>query len=90
MYSAMDGEVERTRGCWTILWTGFLFSISYEPNFYYLVFCSLFSVSQFCWIVIRYNICIYGESRHMLFWIPQYLNVFVAQRPQQVPAAVHS
>ena len=38
----------------------------------------------------RYNICIYGESRHMLFWIPQYLYVFVAQRPQQVPAVVHS
>ena len=54
------------------LWTGFLFSISYEPNFCYLVFCSIFSVSQFCLIVIRYSICIYGESRHMLFWIPQY------------------
>ena len=53
------------------------------------MFCSLFSVSQFCLIVLRYSICIYGESRH-LFWIPQYLYVFVAQRPQQVPAAVHS
>ena len=60
------------------LWTGFLFSISYEPNFCYLVFCSIFSVSQFCLIVIRYSICIYGESRHMLFWIPQYLYVFVS------------
>ena len=75
---------------WKHRWTGFLFSISYEPNFCYLVFCSIFSVSQFCLIVIRYSICIYGESRHMLFWIPQYLYVFVAQRPQQVPAVVHS
>ena len=63
---------------------------SCEPNFCFLVFCSIFSVSQFCLIFIRYNICIYGESRHLLFWIPQYLYVFVAQRPQQVPAVVHS
>ena len=68
----------------------FLFSFSYEPNFFCLVFCSILSVSQFCLILRRYNSCICVESRHTVLLDSSVLLVFVAQRLQHVPVAVHS